>query len=48
MFSPVEREDFFGEDRLLRWKPSPGGHHIELGISEMNLFLLLGPARAVS
>ena len=42
VFSPVEREDFFGEDRLLRWKPSPGGHHIELGISEMNLFLLLG------
>ncbi len=28
--------------RLLKWKRGPGGHHIELGISEMNLFLLLG------
>jgi pyruvate dehydrogenase E1 component len=28
--------------RLLRWQPGPGGQHIELGISEMNLFMLLG------
>jgi pyruvate dehydrogenase E1 component len=28
--------------RLLKWKRGPGGQHIELGISEMNLFLLLG------
>ncbi len=28
--------------RLLRWQLSPGGQHIELGIGEMNLFLLLG------
>jgi pyruvate dehydrogenase E1 component len=27
--------------RLLTWAPKPGGQHIELGISEMNLFLLL-------
>ncbi len=42
VFSPVERTDFFAGDRLLRWQPNPSGHHIELGISEMNLFLLLG------
>ena len=35
------RVDFLGEDRLLRWQQSPAGRHIELGISEMNLFLLL-------
>jgi pyruvate dehydrogenase E1 component len=28
--------------RLLRWQPSPEGQHVELGIGEMNLFLLLG------
>src|SRR5947209_11643982 len=28
--------------RLLRWEPGPRGQHIELGISEMNLFMLLG------
>ncbi len=28
--------------RLLRWHPNPGGQHIELGISEMNLFSMLG------
>jgi pyruvate dehydrogenase E1 component len=28
--------------KLLRWQPGPGGQHIELGISEMNLFMLLG------
>jgi pyruvate dehydrogenase E1 component len=28
--------------RLLRWHPNPSGQHIELGISEMNLFMMLG------
>jgi pyruvate dehydrogenase E1 component len=28
--------------RMLRWIPSPEGRHIELGISEMNLFMALG------
>jgi pyruvate dehydrogenase E1 component len=42
VFSPTEQPDLLGEDRLLRWKQGPSGHHLELGISEMNLFLLLG------
>jgi pyruvate dehydrogenase E1 component len=29
-------------DSPLAWRVHPGGRHIELGISEMNLFLLLG------
>ena len=29
-------------DAALKWKISPQGQHIELGISEMNLFLVLG------
>ena len=41
VFHPEAQPDFLGEDRLLRWKQSAAGHHIELGISEMNLFLLL-------
>jgi pyruvate dehydrogenase E1 component len=41
VFAPHDEIDFLGEDRLLRWKQSPAGRHIELGISEMNLFLLL-------
>jgi len=31
-------------DSLLRWEQSPKGQHIELGLSEMNLFGLLGQA----
>ena len=42
VFSSDVRDPFGGEERLLKWAPSPEGHHIELGISEMNLFLLLG------
>ncbi|MGH9133250.1 MAG: transketolase C-terminal domain-containing protein, partial [Ilumatobacteraceae bacterium] len=42
VFSHDERDDHGGRDRLLKWVPSPKGRHIELGISEMNLFLLLG------
>ncbi len=42
VFSPTDLTDYSGADRLLKWAPSPRGRHIELGISEMNLFLLLG------
>ncbi|HWV34950.1 MAG TPA: 1-deoxy-D-xylulose-5-phosphate synthase N-terminal domain-containing protein [Thermomicrobiales bacterium] len=43
VFSPVESRDYdTGEPRMLKWQPSPKGQHIELGISEMNLFLALG------
>jgi len=28
--------------RMLKWHPTPEGHHIELGISEMNLIMCLG------
>lgn len=41
VFSPTERRSW-NEDRMLRWAEDPAGQHIELGISEMNLFLLLG------
>ena len=36
------RDDHGGAERLLRWAPSPDGQHIELGLSEMNMFMLLG------
>ena len=42
VYAPTDRDDHGGADRLLKWAPSPGGQHIELGISEMNLFMLLG------
>ena len=38
----TERDDHGGAERLLKWAPGPTGQHIELGISEMNLFMLLG------
>ena len=50
----VNRRGLFGRDALgdlfreqkipsaQRWETSPSGQHIELGIAEMNLFLLLG------
>jgi pyruvate dehydrogenase E1 component len=41
VFAPEDRPDFLGADRLLRWEETSSGHHIELGISEMNLFLAL-------
>lgn len=42
VFTPVEHPDYETEAyRLLRWRRSPSGQHIELGISEMNLFMLL-------
>lgn len=42
VYAATERHDYFEQDQVLRWKPGPQGQHIELGISEMNLFLLLG------
>ncbi|MGN6129369.1 MAG: pyruvate dehydrogenase, partial [Nocardioidaceae bacterium] len=41
VFAPHERRSW-SEDRMLRWSEHPRGQHLELGISEMNLFLLLG------
>jgi pyruvate dehydrogenase E1 component len=41
VFAPADRRSW-NEDRVLRWAEGPSGQHIELGISEMNLFLLLG------
>ncbi len=42
VYSHTERDDYGGAERLLKWAPGPSGQHIELGISEMNLFMLLG------
>jgi pyruvate dehydrogenase E1 component len=42
VFAPAELPDWLEPDSLLRWRQSPQGQHVELGISEMNLFLLLG------
>jgi pyruvate dehydrogenase E1 component len=42
VYWPTERDDHGGAERLLKWAPGPSGQHIELGISEMNLFMLLG------
>ncbi|MEM7342180.1 MAG: 1-deoxy-D-xylulose-5-phosphate synthase N-terminal domain-containing protein [Actinomycetota bacterium] len=42
VYAPTESVDYGGSAQLLRWEPGPSGHHIELGISEMNLFMLLG------
>jgi pyruvate dehydrogenase E1 component len=42
VFSREQERDFEdGARRMLRWQPSPEGQHIELGISEMNLFMAL-------
>lgn len=41
VFAPVEMKSWH-EDSLVKWTESPRGQHIELGISEMNLFLMLG------
>ncbi|MBA2469429.1 MAG: pyruvate dehydrogenase [Chloroflexia bacterium] len=42
VFSIEEAHDFESDaKRMLRWQPSPRGQHIELGISEMNLFMAL-------
>jgi pyruvate dehydrogenase E1 component len=41
VFAPEDRRAW-SKDPLLKWTEGPRGQHIELGISEMNLFLLLG------
>jgi len=41
VFAPDERRSWT-PDTVLKWAEGPRGQHIELGISEMNLFLLLG------
>jgi pyruvate dehydrogenase E1 component len=42
VFAPDERRSWSTDTTLLKWAETPKGQHIELGISEMNLFLLLG------
>ncbi len=43
VFGPAEEPEYEGpEASALAWRVSPAGRHIELGISEMNLFLALG------
>ncbi|HTJ90686.1 MAG TPA: transketolase [Acidocella sp.] len=47
VFDRSSREDVFREGKLAsaqRWGSDPEGQHIELGIAEQNLFLLLGAA----
>ena len=47
LFARAERGDTFREERVVsaqKWAFSPQGQHIELGIAEMNLMLLLGAA----
>ncbi len=47
LFSRVEVQDLFkahGIPSTQKWSGTLGGQHIELGIAEMNLFLLLGAA----
>ncbi len=41
VYSPTERRAW-NVDPVLKWAEGPTGQHIELGISEMNLFMLLG------
>ncbi len=44
VYHPEGKADFFAlqqVQRLLKWEESPSGRHIELGISENNLMLLL-------
>jgi pyruvate dehydrogenase E1 component len=47
LFAKGERGDTFREERVVsaqKWEFSPAGQHLELGIAEMNLMLLLGAA----
>ena len=41
VYSPVERRPW-SADPVLKWAEGPTGQHLELGISEMNLFMMLG------
>ncbi|MEE8362782.1 MAG: pyruvate dehydrogenase, partial [Dehalococcoidia bacterium] len=43
VWSHEESQDFFDSStRVLNWREGPRGQHIELGLSETSLFLLLG------
>ena len=42
VFAPSARAEDAAEAGLLRWSEGPLGQHLELDLSEMNLFLLLG------
>ena len=42
VYDPVAKPVYDETPRLLRWQPGPEGRHLELGISEMNLFMMLG------
>jgi pyruvate dehydrogenase E1 component len=47
LFAAAEIDDTFRAERVpsvQKWRFAPEGQHIELGIAEMNLFLLLGAA----
>ena len=47
LFSREETEDTFRDRKIpsiQKWKFSPDGQHIELGIAEMNMFIMLGAA----
>ncbi len=47
LFARAEKADAFIEHRIpstAKWNFAPEGQHVELGIAEMNLFLLLGAA----
>jgi pyruvate dehydrogenase E1 component len=41
VYSPKEAPKHDDAPKLLQWEPRPAGQHIELGISEMNLFMWL-------
>ncbi|HVM26963.1 MAG TPA: pyruvate dehydrogenase [Mycobacteriales bacterium] len=47
VWSPQDRHDWFAsgdgaDDRLVRWRETSTGQHVELGIAEVNLVSLLG------
>jgi pyruvate dehydrogenase E1 component len=45
VYSPESHADYFGEGHIpvaVKWLEGPQGQHLELGISENNLFLMLG------
>ena len=45
VFHSSERADTFQDEKIAspqKWRMGPGGQHIELGIAENNLFLMLG------
>lgn len=47
LFARKDRADTFLDEKIpstARWEFTPEGQHVELGIAEMNLFLLLGAA----